>query len=251
MVRIYARSCFTSEDVPEPALFHSMLSIDTLAECALDPSYVHVITSASKDFAVNGFRLGVLVSQHNPELQRAMSCVGILSQSASPAAALWLTWLSDESFLSWYLAENRRRLSLAYQHTLAFFKHHHIPYYPSNAGFFLMVDLTKFVGIQQGMSIEDGRKKELEFVERLLDAGVFVAPGAQYHHPKAGWFRFTFTMEPQVLKLALTRLEKAMRINDQDAFEKGRDLLDLTSRSKLPDAKGDKKKSWFQKLVTG
>ena len=84
MVRIYARSCFTSEDVPEPALFHSMLSIDTLAECALDPSYVHVITSASKDFAVNGFRLGVLVSQHNPELQRAMSCVGILSQSASP-----------------------------------------------------------------------------------------------------------------------------------------------------------------------
>ncbi|CDW97454.1 hypothetical protein [Sporisorium scitamineum] len=169
---IYARSCFATPDVPHPSLFHSILSIDTAKECSLDPSYVHVVTSASKDFAVNGFRLGVLVSQHNPALQRAMSSVGLLSQSASPATSLWHTWLRDPPFLEWYLRENRRRLSLAYQHAVEFFQHYKIGYYPSNAGFFLLINLGKYCGIEAGMDEKQARERETKMVDRLIEGGV-------------------------------------------------------------------------------
>ncbi|EST08184.1 Aminotransferase, class I/classII [Kalmanozyma brasiliensis GHG001] len=244
---IYARSCFTTSDVPSPARFESILSIDTQKECGLDPAYVHVVTSASKDFAVNGFRLGVLVSQHNPALQRAMSSVGLLSQSASPAANLWHTWLQDEKFLAWYLRENRRRLGLAYEHALAWFKHYQVPYYPSNSGFFLLVNLGQFCGIDGDSQDKEGREMEAKFVDRLLDEGVFVAPGTQYHHPKAGWFRFTFSMEPKTLTLALRRLEKATRV--EGSFEEGRALLDLgKGREKVSNEGAEGGKSWLQKI---
>lgn len=225
---IYARSCFITSDVPTPALFHSILSIDTQAECGLDPKYVHVVTSASKDFGVNGFRLGVLISQHNPALQRAMSCVGLLSQSASPATVLWDTWLRDDSFLQWYFTANRKRLQSAYETVSRFFKHHRLAYYPSNSGFFLMVDFSKPAGVvhhkdkgdkEEDEDEEEGRKKEAKFVDRLLDEGVFIAPGTQYHHPIPGWFRFTFSMPPATLKLALKRTEQAMGVKEQDRFE--------------------------------
>ena len=215
---------------------------------------MHVVTSASKDFAVNGFRLGVLISQHNPALQRAMSSVGLLSQSASPAASLWHTWLDDTPFLSWYLKENRRRLGLAYEYALEFFKHYKIPYYPSNSGFFLMVDFGKYAGIEESEGEERGRKKEGQFVDKLIEEGVFVAPGGQYHHPKAGWFRFTFSMQPKTLKLALRRTERAMGVKDGESFEDGREVLDLEEGGeKVPkDGEvGEGGKSWIQKLVTG
>lgn len=244
---IYTRSCFATRDISAPALFHSILSIDTKTECGLDPAYVHVVTSASKDFAVNGFRLGVLISQHNPALQRAMSSVGLLSQSASPAASLWHTWLQDEPFLAWYLKENRRRLGLAYEHALEWFKHHNVPYYPSNSGFFLMVNLGQFCGIDADTEDKVGRDKEAKFVDRLLDEGVFVAPGTQYHHPKAGWFRFTFSMEPKTLKLALRRMEKA--IGTEGSFEETRGLLDLAKGGeKVPMDGGEGGKGWLRKL---
>lgn len=248
---IYARSCFpTSEHQPET--FHSILSIDTEKECGLDPKYVHVVTSASKDFAVNGFRLGVMISQHNPALIKAMSSVGLLSQSASPAAALWSTWLRDEEFLGWYLKENRTRLGKAYDYAVEFFKHYQIPYYPSNSGFFLLIDLSKYT---QGGQGEVDRKGEERLVDKLLDSGVFVAPGGQYHVNKPGWFRFTFSVQPKTLKLALRRVEKAIGV--KQSWEEKRTVLDLETDStpvpkeaKLESEEG-KSKSWIQKLVTG
>ena len=220
---IYARSCFATQDVPQPSLFHSILSIDVASECALDPALVHVVTSASKDFALNGFRLGVLVSQHNPALQRAMASVGLLSQSSSPAVSLWVTWLRDEPSLKWYLAENRRRLRLAYEYALAFFRHYQIGYCPSNAGFFLLINLAKWCGIDEQMGQEEAKKKEAIFVDRLIEGGVLINPGGLYHVDKPGWFRFTFSQQPETLKLALRRLERVMGV--EDSWETKRKVL--------------------------
>lgn len=251
---IYARSTFPTADIPQPALFTSILSIDVEAECSLNPAYVHVVTSASKDFAVNGFRLGVLVSQHNPALQKAMSSVGLLSQSASPAASLWTTWLHDSPFLKWYLAENRRRLSQAYNYTVEWANHHNLPYYPSNSGFFFMIDFSRLLGITPETPEEEGRKKEMQFVDTLLDKGVFVAPGGQYHHPKPGWYRFTFSMPGKELKLALRRTEKALGI--EDGWEEERKEVDFgQGGEKVPEGakleQEGKGKSWISRLVTG
>ena len=260
---IYARSRFSTQDHVNPELFHSILSIDTEKECGLDPKYVHVVTSASKDFAVNGFRLGVLVSQHNPALQKAMASVGLLSQSASPAASLWATWLKDEKFLGWYLKENRRRLGRAYNHAAKFFQHYQIPYYPSNSGFFMLIDLSAFAkvaGAADGVPDAEGgeevdSKGEDRLVEKLLDAGVFVAPGGLYHVNRPGWFRFTFSVQPKTLKLALRRMEKALGVQDAESWEDSRPEFELEVAGEAVQTyakiQGERRKSWISKLVSG
>ncbi|PWZ01870.1 PLP-dependent transferase [Testicularia cyperi] len=230
---IYARSWFSTTDVPDPELFVSVLSIDVEKECGLDPSYLHLVTSASKDFAVNGFRLGVLVSQSNKDLHRAMSALGLLSQSSSPAGALLYTWLEDTPFLSWYLKENRRRMSLAYSYIIDWCRHHNIPYLPSNSGFFFMIDFRRLLGIKLDTRDEkDARQKEQDFVTALIKHRVFVAPGAQYHHPIPGMFRFTFTQSPRALRAGLDRLEHALGL--KDGFAASRPLLDLETGGTAP-----------------
>lgn len=224
---IYARSTFPTLTNPHPPLFESILSIDVRKECGLDPAYVHVITSASKDFAVNGFRLGVLVTQHNSALQRAMASIGSLSQSASPAASLWTTLLQDAKFLKWYLKENRRRLALAYEHSIKFFEHHGISYWNSNAGFFLMINLRKYCGITDDMDEQTARGKEAKFVDKLIDGGVLISPGTIYHFPSPGWFRFTFSQDPKTLKLTFDRLEKVLGVEQGESWEAKRGLLDF------------------------
>lgn len=228
---IYARSCCKTQDddASHPApTFVSILSIDTERECnGLHPSRVHVVTSASKDFGVNGFRLGVLISQHNKDLQRAMFGVGMLSQASAPAGALWYTWLEDKPFLEWYLRENRRRIALAYNYVTDWAKHYNIPYVPSNSGFFFMIDFRALLHIKDDdtHTYAERKDKEGDFVGKLIKHRVFVAPGSQYHHPKPGFFRFTFTQSPQALKVGLERLEKALGLEGE--FEKSRPLLDL------------------------
>lgn len=52
--RIYSRSVFRTNDVPDPTPFYSILGIDVEKEAGLNPSRVHVVSSASKDFSTNG-----------------------------------------------------------------------------------------------------------------------------------------------------------------------------------------------------
>ncbi|EPQ27755.1 uncharacterized protein PFL1_04892 [Pseudozyma flocculosa PF-1] len=238
---IYARSCFATPHTPHPPTFHSVLSIDVRAEAGLDPAYVHVVTSASKDFGINGFRLGLLVSQHNRELHRAMTALGLLAQSAAPAAALWRTWLEDHDFLAWYLEENRRRMAKAYAYVTDWLEHYGIPYADANSGHFFLADFTRFLGGGGGggggggdsagqpaadqASEREQRDREGELVGRMLKQRVFVAPGSQYHHPSPGWFRVTFTQDPRALRAGLQRLARVFGLDD--GFEDGRELLDL------------------------
>jgi len=112
---IYARSCFRTRAVPDPPQFHSVLSIDLQKEAGLPLSKLHVVTSASKDFSINvrgeaanacpcadalplqGFRLGVFISQGNPEAVAAMTALGLMAQASSPAGNLWFTLLEDRA----------------------------------------------------------------------------------------------------------------------------------------------------------
>lgn len=68
---IYALSSFshlidTSKEDP----FHSILSINY--KDYIDPNLVHVIYGMSKDFAINGFRVGFIITQFNEPLRLAL-----------------------------------------------------------------------------------------------------------------------------------------------------------------------------------
>lgn len=215
--RIYAFSIFPTKDIPDPTAFHSILSVDTQKEAGLDPSRVHVVTSASKDWAVNGFRIGVLISQSNKDLMRAMISLGMIAQMSSPAAALWYTLINDAPFRDWYVKENRRRLSASYEYIVDWASHHKVPYVPSNAGHFVMLDFRQFLRdfTPEGSKDDDdesARKAEGALLMHLLEHRVFLGPGAQYHHPQPGWFRLTFSQEPSSIREGLKRVESVLKL---------------------------------------
>ena len=49
--------------------FISLLTLDSVDEL-IDPSLVHIIYGFSKDFCLNGFRVGFIIDQHNELLRQ-------------------------------------------------------------------------------------------------------------------------------------------------------------------------------------
>jgi len=203
---IYSRGIFSTSLVEKPNEFHSVLSIDVLAEAGLDPSFVHVVTSASKDFAINGFRLGVLISQHNKELRLALLSNSILNQPGSVGGAIWRDLIMDTAYLHWYLDENKRRLRDAFEYVAKFCAHYKIPFVPANSCHFFLVNLSKFLK-------KPSWEGEGALVDAMIEAKVFINPGQNYHTRAPGYFRFTFSQPPAIVREGLIRLERLLKLN--------------------------------------
>ncbi|GAA5873855.1 hypothetical protein JCM16303_002611 [Sporobolomyces ruberrimus] len=208
---IYALSTFETAHAAVP--FTSILSIDPLAEAHCNPSRIHVVYSASKDWGVNGLRLGVLVSQSNPELHTAMESSCLLMKISSASDILWSSLLLDPIALPHYLGMNRSRLSQAYSNATEFLEKWRIPYRPSNAGHFVWIDLRRYLperSWETGQYLENGFEREEELAKHFLRNGINVGRGAAYSYPIPGFFRLTFTLRPDYCKIGLARFEQAL-----------------------------------------
>lgn len=105
-------------------------------------------------FCANGLRIGVFVSQHNPELITTLSGTGffvkgklvysryrIVAARANPAYtsvssmadAIWSHILKDREWLDWFLAENKKRLGEAAHFTREWFEERGVPVARCNA----------------------------------------------------------------------------------------------------------------------
>ena len=85
----FTKSMSFSPDL-SPIPFTSVLSIDAGA-LGCDPRRIIQLYGMSKDFGANGFRVGVMVTQHNTLLQGAMSPYGMLMKIGSPVVRAVLT----------------------------------------------------------------------------------------------------------------------------------------------------------------
>ena len=47
----------------------------------------------------------------------------------------------------------------------------------------------------------------------MLEAGVYLAPGAFYHAKEAGWFRLTFCVEEEIISIGFDRLARALKLD--------------------------------------
>ncbi len=70
-----------------------------------------------------------------------------------------------------------------------------------NAGLFILIDLSLFLPSDPGMA---GTEKERALSNRLLDAGVFLAPGEEKAE-EPGWFRLVFSQTRGDLEEGLRR----------------------------------------------
>lgn len=207
---IYAMSVWDNAAFPHALPFTSMLSLDVEKEAGADtPGFtfdrarMHVVYGMSKDFCANGLRVGALVSQANPLLLRAMAGTSMLMKISSPADVIWSTLLSDEDKLAEFIALNRARLTEAGKYVREWFEARGVPVAHSNAGNFVWVDIGKRLGCRDA-------KEEKRIFQRLLDGGVYVAPGTAYHNPEAGWFRITFSVARDNLDVGLGKIERLL-----------------------------------------
>lgn len=208
---IYSLSVFSSEDVPHPPEFVSSASIDW-KEMGVNPSRVHILVGASKDFSSNGLRIGAMISQHNPDLVSAMTSSSVLMKLSSASDVLWLSVLSDKKFLEWYIPENQRRLSGSYTKVTDWCKRVGIPYEKACAGFFFLIDLREFLPTRNadGKLLTSDEEKLGELNVRLIKNKVMFNPGTSYHHKVVGYFRLTHTLYPQTQDLGLKRAEEVL-----------------------------------------
>jgi len=219
---IYALSTFASADVPAPAPFASILSLD-LDALGVRRERVHVLYGMSKDFGSNGFRAGALHSW-SARLRTSLCASTLFMLVSSPAAGLWAGLLGDARRLDEFVALNRRVLGEAYEHMTRWLRFHGVPYIPAEAGQFVMADFTPVLADPARTSADGSGKERLRFPpessleqrEALLaaflteHAKVVVGKGAAFHMPHPGWLRLTFSVERARVDAALRRMEEQL-----------------------------------------
>ncbi|EFP93298.2 uncharacterized protein PGTG_19066 [Puccinia graminis f. sp. tritici CRL 75-36-700-3] len=230
---IYGLSVFeagptTNNDDPAPQKvpdkFISALSLDPHRH-SFDPSRLHILYGISKDFGCCGLRAGVLISQHNSDLLRLITDLNLNQVQVSSLTEFCFSNLilnnSDhpdhQEFLESYLIESKKRLLKAHQTVTEKLKELKIDYNnPSNGGFFLMIDLSRYLrepsDLNKDKQTAGGSRTEEEKLFQILlkEYKIYMAPGNVYNYPKPGFFRLTFTVPPDHLDLGLQRLARFM-----------------------------------------
>ncbi|KAF6752459.1 pyridoxal phosphate-dependent transferase [Ephemerocybe angulata] len=232
---IYALSSFCSRDVPTPQPFISILSLD-LDSLGVKESRVHMLYGMSKDFDANGFRAGVLHTR-NRTLYQSLLATSIFSIVSSPTAELWNSLLSDERGLEAYIEANRAALVEAYEHITEWLRFHDIPYIPSSAGHFLMVNFRPLLS-QDSMGHVLGYENDAGMAARetaLLSylsrppCRVVLAPASGMHMFEPGWFRLTFSISRGVMDIALGKIERALGWKRWSKPSSQADTVDIAS----------------------
>lgn len=132
---------------------------------------------------------------------------------SSPADRLFRGILTDRPWLEWYIKENQKRLGESYNKVTEWCINMGIPYEKASAGFFILVDLRKWLPshnkIGQKLSTQIEQLNELN--KRMLDNKVLANPATAYHHPVVGYYRLTHSLYPEIQQLGLDRLEKTLK----------------------------------------
>ncbi|KAI8378857.1 pyridoxal phosphate-dependent transferase [Choanephora cucurbitarum] len=204
---IYALSTFAQTiDTSKPNPFVSILSLDY--KKFIDAALVHVIYGLSKDFAINGFRIGFIINQFNDQLKRVLGRTSIFSFTSTITDRLLCNLFRDDKWIDDYLARNREALAISYVRTTEFLNEHQIGYIEAEAGMFFLVDTRSIIRkkYHREATIEDEKK----IWRNLIDAGVYLAPGYAFHVEPPGFFRLTFSLEWEPLSRGLNAIVQVL-----------------------------------------
>lgn len=111
--------------------------------------------------------------------------------------------LRDDKFTSSYIATNQHRLAESYFFVTSLLRRYGIPFYESNAAFFVWINL--------GAVTKDGAN-DTEIMARLREKKVYVGAGYMYASEKPGWFRMVFAHPTPILQEGLQRIAQALEI---------------------------------------
>jgi len=185
--------------IDEGANHNSILSFKN----AMDSKRVHFIYGMSKDFALSGFRVGILYTK-NEAILKAIIHPCYLSGVSALTQGVLSRILDDHDWVeNVYLPNNLRRIREAYNLAQDSLNSMGGVPYESQAAFFNWVKFEKHVSTWEG---------EWELFQAFFTAGVYVAPGAALHASTPGWFRFTCSLDPEHTKTALERMRRVLEV---------------------------------------
>ncbi|KAF8601104.1 PLP-dependent transferase [Ceratobasidium sp. AG-I] len=214
---VYALQVYPSKYAPHPTPFKSILSFN-LTSHSVNPARVHFIGSPNKAFGAAGLMVGTFISQHNPDLVQLMESTAEIVQVSSASDMLFTSVLLDVGFRDWFLAENRRRLSAAFEFVAEWCVFHKLPFIPASAGVFFVVDLAPVVHrvIKKGHSSYD---RSVAAFNAMDDVGVYAQPVLSADDPHATQFRIMFALPSDMMLVALRRIEKAFGLSQWEPLK--------------------------------
>ncbi|EDQ90334.1 uncharacterized protein MONBRDRAFT_24686 [Monosiga brevicollis MX1] len=184
---------------------------------------VHVMWGASKDFGLNGLRIGVLHSC-NADLRNALASTGMFF--SVPAAVpgkltslrlkhcldiqlLFARMLQDKAFVENYVELNRRRIAEAYETVAAFLESEGFTRVLRGEGAMFVYFNARYL---QGRPVEEWtleREREV-WVRMLREQRVMLQPGLVFDHAERGWFRLCYTCAST--DVIITAIKRALKI---------------------------------------
>jgi len=191
MDEIYALSVFGSQP---------FVSAATLVPSLGDS--IHLVWAFSKDFAASGLRAGVLVSE-NQDVLTVVDGLAYWACCSGHTQFVLGEMISDETFVNRYVGEMQARLGKSYRAVCDALSTHGIEYFRSDAGFFLLLDLRRFL---KTASWEAEHELWLFLLART---NVSLTPGSACRIAEPGFMRLCFAAVP--LEVAVVGVEKIGR----------------------------------------
>ncbi|GIX98332.1 1-aminocyclopropane-1-carboxylate synthase-like protein 1 [Caerostris darwini] len=192
---IYALSVFNGSQQ-----FHSALKFPTLP----DRNKVHVLYGISKDFSIAGLRIGAIHTECKP-LQNCLKQLSIFQNIPYPVMDIAAKFVEDLDWCKRYLFINQQRLSEKFKQTANRARKMGLDVRESEAGFFLWLDFRPICG-------SESFAQERDFFFYLMEkARLYIVPGEELFCAQPGWFRLTFSSNPDHVDEGLRRLEKALK----------------------------------------
>ncbi|TPR06463.1 hypothetical protein CAN33_0021540 [Aspergillus niger] len=120
---VYAKSVFVNAAIATPISFLSTLALDL--RDVINPTILHVLYGASKDFCANGLRLG-LVSTRNEGIMGAVSSISMCSWSPHVLQDVWAAKLEDKAWMDNLMGRTTSLMVENYRIATSFFREHGI-----------------------------------------------------------------------------------------------------------------------------
>jgi aspartate/methionine/tyrosine aminotransferase len=166
---------------------------------------VHIVWAFSKDFAASGLRAGVFMSE-NEDILRALDELAYWGCCSGDTQWMLGRMIADEAWVDGFVQTNRTRLRGAKSRVTRALEALGVPYLEPEAGFFLLLDLRRFLQ-------EPTFAAEHALFRRLLDeANVNLTPGAACRVAEPGFMRLCFAAVPTDVALdGIERLSSCIR----------------------------------------
>ncbi|XP_022363363.1 1-aminocyclopropane-1-carboxylate synthase-like protein 1 isoform X1 [Enhydra lutris kenyoni] len=165
-----------------------------------------------QDFGMSGLRFGTLYTE-NRDVATAVASLCRYHGLSGLVQYQMAQLLRDRDWINQvYLPENHARLKAAHAYVAGELQALGIPFLSRGAGFFIWVDLRKFLP-------EATFKAEMLLWRRFLDNKVLLSCGQTFECKEPGWFRLVFSDKAHRLRLGMQRVRQVLEDKSRVAEE--------------------------------